>query len=575
MICMLLSAFVGCEKDEEIEKDPGKIENDGKFNGVTYSDYFYMIDRIVEKDAEFTDEVTLYRCLEYKGAIESKVISGIGAKIIKDFINEGQEKKDKEYLELIWGEISPDAQFKVGPDASSPATKDTRWIEFDGKIYRSHSTWEYVSLVDTYYGEGNLIDLNSFFSIVFEILFDYYDYNAYRAYYANRAIELRHMCILDGDAAVKPIDMYAANDEGYITLSVTGKADKEIDISVRSHKGDTVYTDKKQTLAIKKGETTEITLDFLGVASKSARKKSSYELSVIVDNTRYDFYVYPEYDYYHGEKAPEKEGDTLVIYEDKPFIDFTAEGADSISASVKAYQVNEFGRISDLSCTGLRAKVIIDALAALKPSGKIAEDMNARSEFDSSENADAEAGIGTVWLEADGKKYRIIGDTVCLVEKHYGEGEYLEADEDFFLLVDVVLENTRENTYFGGYRDGQLVIRNVCKKEAEVKVEILDLSIRMGENSSYLTVAVTSEKDGVYDLNFTTGFLGDCVVDDDYRYKETLELKAGKTQVIKLPFGGGYTYEPTGIRYEPMTVRIENVYINLLVYPMYTQAPQE
>ena len=140
MICMLLSAFVGCEKDEELEKDPGKIENDGKFNGVTYSDYFYMIDRIVEKDAEFTDEVTLYRCLEYKGAIESKVISGIGAKIIKDFINEGQEKKDKEYLELIWGEISPDAQFKVGPDASSPATKDTRWIEFDGKIYRTHST---------------------------------------------------------------------------------------------------------------------------------------------------------------------------------------------------------------------------------------------------------------------------------------------------------------------------------------------------------------------------------------------------------------------------------------------------
>ena len=59
MICMLLSAFVGCEKDEEIEKDPGKIENDGKFNGVTYRDYFYMIDRIVEKDAEFISLVAM------------------------------------------------------------------------------------------------------------------------------------------------------------------------------------------------------------------------------------------------------------------------------------------------------------------------------------------------------------------------------------------------------------------------------------------------------------------------------------------------------------------------------------
>ena len=31
------------------------------------------------------------------------------------------------------------------------------------------------------------------------------------------------------------------------------------------------------------------------------------------------------------------------------------------------------------------------------------------------------------------------GARIRYVEKHYGEGEYLEADEDFFLLVDVVL----------------------------------------------------------------------------------------------------------------------------------------
>ena len=571
---MLISVFSGCEKVEEGEKEPEKISDDGKFKGVTYTSYFYVLDRTVENDMDLTDEVTLYRCVDYKGAIERKVVTGIGAMLIKDIINRGEEK-DKEYLEPVWGEISPDAQFKVGPDAASPADEGTKWIEFDGKIYRAYQTWDYVSLVDTYYGEGNLLEVDYEFPTLFDIVFDYYDYNAYLAYYSNRAIGLRHMCIMDGDTIVRPTDMYAANDSGYITLSVTGKTDKEIDVSLLSYLDDTVYTDKKQTLAVKNGETTEITLDFSGVPSKNIRNKSSYRLDLIVDNTRLHFYVYPEYDYYYGAEAPEKEGDTLVIYEDKPFIDFTAEGADNVSASVKAYQVNEFGNISDLSCTGLNAKVLIDALAVLKPNGKVASDMNEEGEFVPVENADAEAGIGTTWIETDGKIYRIVGNTVCLVEKHYGEGIYLKADEDFFMLVDVVLENTERNTYFGGYRDGQLVIRNVCKKESDIKVEILDLSLVMGERASYVTVAVTSETDGVHDIDFTYGFMFDDVADDDYRYEETLDLKAGKTQVVKLPFSGGYTYDPIGSRYTPMTIRIGNVYINVLVYPEYTPEPQE
>ncbi len=64
-------------------------------------------------------------------------------------------------------------------------------------------------------------------------------------------------------------------------------------------------------------------------------------------------------------------------------------------------------------------------------------------------------------------------------------------------------------------------------------------------------------------------------VDDDYEYRETLDLKAGKTQIVELPFSGGYTYDPIGSRYVPMTIRIGNVYINVLLYPKYIPNPEQ
>ena len=90
---------------------------------------------------------------------------------------------------------------------------------------------------------------------------------------------------------------------------------------------------------------------------------------------------------------------------------------------------------------------IVDALDTLKETGEVTESI-----FDES----LPIGNRTVWIEAEGKIYRLTSylSQICLVETHFGEGRVLQMTKELKEDLNDVWDYAPRNTYLGEYSYG-------------------------------------------------------------------------------------------------------------------------
>ncbi|MBE6654935.1 MAG: hypothetical protein E7608_05700 [Ruminococcaceae bacterium] len=192
--------------------------------------------------------------------------------------------------------------------------------------------------------------------------------------------------------------------------------------------------------------------------------------------------------------------------------------------------------ISENVIEGSAAKMIYDMLENAVPTGEKAQ---AIAEQMTLEEADRDRILeeGTYWFELESELYRMGKDgKIAKVESYLGAGDYLNAGEDFSEKIELILTYHPRNVYAGKIEGQDLPLRNICKNNNPVEMNVVNIGARLRKNGEARTFAITVELTAKEDTTVNL-YCGE-YYETNYYYSQfngqEIQLKAGERQTISI-----------------------------------------
>lgn len=185
------------------------------------------------------------------------------------------------------------------------------------------------------------------------------------------------------------------------------------------------------------------------------------------------------------------------------------------------------------------------ALKALKKTGKTEKKISGISFEESIKTHEIPVERRTMWLESEGKIYRIDPDMkqICRVEKHYGKGEVLEMTDELRTAVNNAWYYAPYRWYRGEHTKGDptVELKKVFDGKSSVDVSVKDISLSPeygGENTVTLVLTSTLTQNLNVRLNCQQSIDNLGAGDDEY-----VSLIKDTPQEVTLSFSdGGWSY---------------------------------
>ncbi len=226
-----------------------------------------------------------------------------------------------------------------------------------------------------------------------------------------------------------------------------------------------------------------------------------------------------------------------VKISEEPIVTFSNEEFDK-TLKLFIFDMHESSApyISEDTIEGSAAKMIYGMLENAVPTGEKAQ---AIAEGMTLEEADRNRILeeGTYWFELESGLYRMDKDgKVAKVESYLGAGDYLNAGEDFSEKTELILTYHPRNVYAGEIDGQELSLRNICKNNDAVEMNIVNIGARLRKNGEARTFAITVElvakEDTTVDLYYGEYY------ETNYNYLQfngqEIRFEAGERQTISI-----------------------------------------
>lgn len=215
-------------------------------------------------------------------------------------------------------------------------------------------------------------------------------------------------------------------------------------------------------------------------------------------------------------------------------------GNGNSDATVRIIQYDWDGRgTSYKDIAGAVAERILSLLAALPETNETQSELSHAEDFPQPGNTcELPAERGTLWVEADGKIYRIDPELteIALVKPHLGKGTILGDAEVCLDEIGNALWYWPWDCWNGTYQGGNLTMEHKYAAETTVTVNMVRMNVTNDyhpENS--MTVELISTVDQMVTVSVECQRSSD---DQAGGEKKTVELVAGKPTTVDLSFGG-------------------------------------
>ena len=231
----------------------------------------------------YADTVVLYRFDGY--GVGTKNIDGILAHDIIGAVSS---------LEKTGG-TQPEIEGEFHLDMATYISVDHRfmiWLDCGSAgLYRVNPDRTEICMVQSYLGKGETLKMTDELGSLIRDAWYYYPNDVWSGTYRNGAVTLRRVYEMDSAVADVKIDEVRLgkdhNEVGSITLTLTGRMDKDVEVTLFSRQSDdNLGLGDHAEVFLKKGGETTVTLDFSGFDVQ-------FYLAVTVDNTRIDLTVVP------------------------------------------------------------------------------------------------------------------------------------------------------------------------------------------------------------------------------------------------------------------------------------------
>lgn len=211
--------------------------------------------------------------------------------------------------------------------------------------------------------------------------------------------------------------------------------------------------------------------------------------------------------------------------------------------------------------TGAMAEKIASLLAALPETNETQPALSLTRKFPEKLGTacDLPAERGTMWVEANGKIYRLSGDEILLVKKHLGKGTVLGNATECITEINNAWSYWPRDFWNGTYQGGKLTMEHKYAAETTVTINIVSMNVINDlhpQNS--MTVELISMVDQTITVEVTCQHSSDNLSGGDHK---EVALVAGQPQTVDLSFGG---FDDT---IYDVVIRAGNTHVNLRVDP--------
>ena len=171
--------------------------------------------------------------------------------------------------------------------------------------------------------------------------------------------------------------------------------------------------------------------------------------------------------------------------------------------------------------------------------------------------------FNTFWIEIGSRVYRSTSyfDTLALVEGFYGEGYYIELNDELKNDIKDAWYYHPRDYYFGEFFNSTDKLQIEHKYEATSSVQVKVISIDADEIGDYaknsIVLEITSDRDQSVGISLECSQGGDVFTKGD---TEVINAKAGVTQRVTLDFGA---FESRYYIY----ISIDNTYYQIMIHP--------
>ena len=167
------------------------------------------------------------------------------------------------------------------------------WIEVDNKIYRLTPDLSQISLVETHFGKGKILEMTDALKTDINNAWHYHPYDYYSGTYINESDELVINHVYEADSSiqiqVKKIEVENKyHPTNKITVELVSTIDQTVDVRVDCYRSDDDLDggDYKE-LTLKAGKKQTVELNFGGW------ENSDFWITISADNTRINLRIEP------------------------------------------------------------------------------------------------------------------------------------------------------------------------------------------------------------------------------------------------------------------------------------------
>ncbi len=180
-----------------------------------------------------------------------------------------------------------------GYDVPENVERGTFWVSYGDKLYRADPVFETICFVETYFGEGKVLEMPEELSKMLWDAWYYAPYDYYTGTYVNggEIPEPEHRYSADSNVTVKIKDFHVIKahhpENNSVTVELTAKTDCKAVVTLDCYASDDNLSggDWKE-ITLKAGQPQELTLNFGGFTF-------NYWIKISVDNTIAEIKIEP------------------------------------------------------------------------------------------------------------------------------------------------------------------------------------------------------------------------------------------------------------------------------------------
>ena len=142
---------------------------------------------------------------------------------------------------------------------------------------------------------------------------------------------------------------------------------------------------------------------------------------------------------------------------------------------------------------------------------------------------------GMSWIETDDALYRIDGQSIVYVNRHYGAGILMDAEEAFFKLYTDMLYYYPYDTHYGVYQNGSISWKHLYAAETKIEMTVKEIILSDNGESNSITLSLLSKEDCNIEVRLESQHSDDALFD---MLQENTTLEKDTAKDITLTFCG-------------------------------------